>query len=133
MAEPDSPQGALVGASRLLDCARGRPLRGVRPNALHTHAAHLGSSRFRQFELAVRGAACGQDPPRGNCRFVSHDLNEPPHVHVDRDHQSAKFWLAPVALARNLGFSAVELRRVLGLVAEHEPRLLEAWNEYFRG
>lgn len=41
--------------------------------------------------------------------FVSHDLNEPPHVHVDRDDQSAKFWLAPVALARNLGFNAVEL------------------------
>ena len=64
--------------------------------------------------------------------FVSHDLNEPPHVHVDRDDQSAKFWLAPVALARNLGFNAAELRRVQGLVAEHEPQLLEAWNEYFR-
>jgi hypothetical protein len=64
--------------------------------------------------------------------FVSHDLNEPPHVHVDRDDQSAKFWLAPVALARNLGFNAVELRRVQGLVAEHEPQLLEVWNEYFR-
>jgi Domain of unknown function (DUF4160) len=47
--------------------------------------------------------------------------------------QRAKFWLAPVALARNLGFTAVELRRVQRLVAEHEPRLLEAWNEYFRG
>lgn len=64
--------------------------------------------------------------------FVSHDLDEPPQVH-DRDDQSAKFWLAPVALARNLGFTAVELRRVQKLVAEHEPRLLEAWNEYFRG
>jgi hypothetical protein len=60
-------------------------------------------------------------------------LDEPPHVHVDRDDQSAKFWLAPVALARNLGFTAVELRRVQRLVAVHEPRLLEAWNEYFRG
>jgi hypothetical protein len=64
--------------------------------------------------------------------FVSHDLNEPSHVHVDRDDQSATFWLAPVALARNLGFSAVELRRVQRLVAEHEPKLVEAWNEYFR-
>jgi len=64
--------------------------------------------------------------------FVSHDLNEPPHVHVDRDDQSAKFWLTPVALARNLGFSATELRRVQRLVEEHEPRLLEAWHEYFR-
>lgn len=54
------------------------------------------------------------------------------HVHVDRDDQSAKFWLAPVALARNLGFSAAELRGVQRLVEEHEPRLLEAWHEYFR-
>jgi len=57
--------------------------------------------------------------------FVSHNLDEPPHVHVDRDDQSAKFRLAPVALTRNLGFAAVELRRVQRLVAEHEPRLLE--------
>ncbi|MGH9531783.1 MAG: DUF4160 domain-containing protein [Terriglobales bacterium] len=64
--------------------------------------------------------------------FVSHDLNEPRHVHVDRDDQSAKFWLAPVALARNLGFNAVELRRIQRLLAEHEPQLVEAWNEYFR-
>jgi hypothetical protein len=62
---------------------------------------------------------------------VSHDLHEPPHVHVDRDDQSAKFWLAPVALARNLGFSAVELRRIQRIVAEHEAELLEGWNEYF--
>ena len=64
--------------------------------------------------------------------FVSHDLSEPPHVHVDRDDQSAKFWLAPVSLARNLGFSPVELRRVQALVAEHGREFLEAWNEYFR-
>src|SRR2546427_6766944 len=65
--------------------------------------------------------------------FVSHALHEPPHVHVDRDDDSAKFWLAPVALASNLGFTTVELRRVQRLVVEHEPRLLEAWNEYFGG
>src|SRR3989454_1339799 len=63
--------------------------------------------------------------------FVSHDVYEPPHVHVDRDDESAKFWLAPVALASNLGFTTVELRRVQRLVVEHESRLLEAWNEYF--
>ena len=34
--------------------------------------------------------------------FYSHQPNEPPHVHVDRDDLSAKFWLDPVALARNL-------------------------------
>jgi hypothetical protein len=63
--------------------------------------------------------------------FFSHEPAEPPHVHVDRDDQSAKFWLGPVALARNLGFSAPELRRVQRLIEEHEVRLLEAWYDYF--
>lgn len=27
--------------------------------------------------------------------FYSHEPNEPPHVHVDRDNLSAKFWLNP--------------------------------------
>ena len=54
---------------------------------------------------------------------VSHDLNEPAHVHVDRDDQSAKFWLATVALTRNLGFNAVELRRILRLLIQNQPQL----------
>jgi hypothetical protein len=36
-------------------------------------------------------------------------------------------------LARNLGFSAVELRRVERLVVEHQARLLEAWDGCFGG
>jgi len=52
-------------------------------------------------------------------------------VHVDRDDQSAKFWLDPVALARNLGFGPVELRRVHQLVAENRNSLLEKWYERF--
>lgn len=37
--------------------------------------------------------------------FVSHDLNEPPPVHVDRNDQSAKFWFVTsrARRARNLG------------------------------
>ncbi len=34
--------------------------------------------------------------------FWSHEPDEPPHVHVDRDANSAKFWLGPVRFARNL-------------------------------
>ena len=60
-----------------------------------------------------------------------HDLHEPPHVHVDRDAYSAKFWLSPVALAYNLGFPARELRKLESITAEHRNALLEAWNEYF--
>jgi 3-methyladenine DNA glycosylase AlkD len=63
--------------------------------------------------------------------FYSHDLLEPPHIHVDRDDQSAKFWLSPVALAYNLGFRKHELRKIKRLIAEHHDTLLEGWNENF--
>ncbi len=65
--------------------------------------------------------------------FVSHDIeSEPPHVHIDRDDLSAKFWLNPVGLARNLGFSPSELRSIERLVVEHRQEFLEAWNVEFR-
>jgi len=63
--------------------------------------------------------------------FHSHEPNEPPHVHVDRDAQSVKFWLDPVALARNLGFRPKELGRIERIVAQREKECLEAWHEYF--
>jgi len=63
--------------------------------------------------------------------FVSHDLREPPHVHIDRDAVSSKFWLNPVALAYNLGFPSGELRKLEALTSEHQKELLEAWNDYF--
>lgn len=63
--------------------------------------------------------------------FYSHEPNEPPHVHVDRDEQSAKFWLSPVALAYNLGFSPKELRKIEAIVADNRQHLLEEWHGYF--
>ena len=63
--------------------------------------------------------------------FHSHEPNEPPHVHVDRDDQSAKFWLKPLALVRNFGFSPVELRRIQRMLKENEETLLEKWYARF--
>ena len=63
--------------------------------------------------------------------FYSHEPNEPPHVHIDRDDQSVKFWIGPVVLARNLGFSPKELRRIERILVEYEQELLEAWDEHF--
>lgn len=63
--------------------------------------------------------------------FYSHEPGEPPHVHVDRESLSAKFWLQDVALTRNMGFSAVELNKLLKLIREHQTKFLEAWNGYF--
>jgi hypothetical protein len=63
--------------------------------------------------------------------FYSHEAHEPPHVHVDRDDLSAKFWLQPVALARNFGFPPKDLRRIQKRVMERHTALLEAWHGYF--
>ena len=63
--------------------------------------------------------------------FYSHEPNEPPHIHVDRDELSAKFWLDPVQLARNFGFRAHELRAIQSIVTEHSGEFQEAWNEFF--
>lgn len=56
--------------------------------------------------------------------FYSGDRSEPPHVHVERDVDQAKFWLQPVSVAANWGFSATELRRVEAIVVENASALL---------
>jgi hypothetical protein len=63
--------------------------------------------------------------------FFGNEGWEPAHVHVQRDHAIAKFWLRPVALASYDGFRTHELRRIERLVIEHSSRLEEAWNEFF--
>ena len=55
--------------------------------------------------------------------FYSHEPNEPAHIHVDKAGASAKFWLAPVALAKNIGYSAVQLRKIYSLVEENQSFL----------
>ncbi len=71
----------------------------------------------------------------GPYRFYSysHEPNEPPHVHVDRDEATAKFWLQPVRLERSVGFGARELRQIQQIVEQHQAELLEAWREFFGG
>ncbi len=63
--------------------------------------------------------------------FYSHEPNEPPHIHVDRERFSAKFWMQPVSLARNLGFNGRELRIIERIVEENQALILEKWNGYF--
>ena len=58
--------------------------------------------------------------------FYSHEPNEPPHVHIDRDEASMKAWLDPVELARNRGFGPREINAILAMVAEHRSTLLDA-------
>ena len=63
--------------------------------------------------------------------FFSHEPNEPPHVHIDRDVATLKVWLDPVEVAKSRGFRAHEIAGIVAMVDEHGARLMEAWHEYF--
>ena len=63
--------------------------------------------------------------------FFSHEPNEPPHVHVDRDRATAKIWLESLELARSRGFRRKEINVILKLAADHQAQLLEAWHDHF--
>jgi hypothetical protein len=63
--------------------------------------------------------------------FYSHETVEPPHIHVDKENNSAKFWLNPVSLSRNIGYSARDLRRIYEILEIHKEFILEKWNGYF--
>lgn len=64
--------------------------------------------------------------------FYSSDTEEPPHVHVERDDSSARFWLSPVRLQSSGGFKPVEVRRIQRLVEQHREGLLRSWDAYFK-
>lgn len=63
--------------------------------------------------------------------FYSHEPNEPPHVHVDRDEASVKIWLDSLDVAKNNGFKAHEVGTVLDLAGAHREAFLEARHGYF--
>jgi len=63
--------------------------------------------------------------------FYAGDRDEPPHVHVERDSNKAKFWLEPVRFESSTGFSRGELTDVSRLISENRRLLLERWHGYF--
>ena len=63
--------------------------------------------------------------------FFSGEGSEPPHIHVESAENYAKFWLDPVALARSVGYNAVELGRLRRLVVEHRDMFVERWYGHF--
>lgn len=62
--------------------------------------------------------------------FFSFDCGEPKHVHVQRERKVCKFWMEPVTLASNHGFSPVELNAIRQLLEANRSKIMEAWNEH---
>ncbi len=65
--------------------------------------------------------------------FYSNDVAEPRHIHVEREGSRAKFWLEPVRLEWNRGFSRHEVREVRRTVESHRDELVRCWDDYFGG
>lgn len=59
--------------------------------------------------------------------FYAGDRAEPAHIHVERDENTAKFWLEPVRLWSR------EINRIQRLVEENRESLLRQWHEFFNG
>jgi hypothetical protein len=62
--------------------------------------------------------------------FYSFDCAEPMHVHVRREQMTCKFWLQPVVLSTNHGFSPRELNVIRRIIVDHIDRIIEAWQEH---
>lgn len=65
--------------------------------------------------------------------FYSNENDEPPHIHVEKGDATAKWWLDPVALARNAGFKPAQRRHIRTIIVEHRTELMEAWDAHFNG
>ena len=62
--------------------------------------------------------------------FFSFDCNEPKHVHVQREKFICKFWLDPLDLSKNYGFSPKELGEIRRFIHLHKIKIVEAWHEH---
>ena len=62
--------------------------------------------------------------------FYSFDCNEPLHVHVRREDMVCKFWLEPVELCSNHGYSEHELSIIRNEIRANLVRIIEAWHEH---
>jgi len=62
--------------------------------------------------------------------FTSFDCNEPPHVHVEHENRTCKFWLELIGLVRNHGFSTRELNMIRRIIATHLAMIMEIWREH---
>ncbi len=63
--------------------------------------------------------------------FYSGDCGEPPHIHIEREKNKAKFWLDPVRLEFSRGFGQTEINRIRRLVEANKDVFLRRWNEFF--
>jgi hypothetical protein len=59
--------------------------------------------------------------------FYEADIQEPAHIHVNKEGKEAKFWLNPIQEARAGRFKPYELREIKQIIENNHTFLLETW------
>lgn len=63
--------------------------------------------------------------------FFSNERNEPIHIHIEKADSYAKFWLDPLFVAINHGFTSKELREISEIIEKNEILIRNKWDELF--
>jgi len=63
--------------------------------------------------------------------FFSNERDEPVHIHIEKAEKYAKFWIDPLFVAVNYGFSGKELREIGEIIEKNEVLIMDKWNEHF--
>lgn len=61
--------------------------------------------------------------------FYQADLDEPPHIHVGKEGKEAKYWLAPIALAKAGRFRNHELNEIERILVKYQDDILQVWQQ----
>ena len=64
--------------------------------------------------------------------FYSNEGDEPPHVHVEAQEGTVKFWLQPVRQAGRSRIRKGDLGRIQAIVVEKAQDFVRNWNEHFQ-
>jgi hypothetical protein len=84
---------------------------------------------FSSFNTRSSDACC---PSRQWLQILFYEAdvaNEPPHVHVTKEGNEAKFWLDPVRVGREGRFRKSDLRDIQRIIEDNLQFLLNAWNQ----
>lgn len=63
--------------------------------------------------------------------FFSNERNEPIHIHIEKAEKYSKFWIDPLFVAINYGFTSRELREISEIIDKNEILIIDKWNEHF--
>ena len=60
------------------------------------------------------------------------DPLEPPHIHVRKGRDDAKFWLQPeVVVASSRGFPPRVLSQLIAVIEDRRAEIERAWHDFF--